>query len=77
MIWSIVPEEVIFAARPAAAKPELISAYLGRRVLLRDGRITALLSTDPRDHLDARFRPGTSVSLPARRRQQRGGRGAV
>ena len=57
MIWSIIPEELIFP--PETAEPFLTPvSYLGRNVLSKNGQIYALLSTDPKDFLDERFFPG-------------------
>ena len=60
MIWSIMPEELIFAAGHRSDKCR-IANYQGRKVRLRQGRIDLLLSSDPRDFLDRRFSPGTAV----------------
>lgn len=63
MIWSVIPEEVIFSApeKEPAAQTKVVD-YLGRRVALRQGRVAALLSTDPADFLDQRFMPGALVN---------------
>ena len=60
MIWSIVPVEVIFGSGPT---PQSLQTrdYLGRRIAVRQGRVDALLSTDPADFLDPRFQPGSLV----------------
>ena len=60
MIWSIIPEELIFAAESSAERSRIVE-YWGRKVRLRQGRIDRLLSSDPRDFLDRRFSPGTAV----------------
>ena len=60
MIWSIIPEEFLFAAEQAEAELTL-TEYLGRRVCLRAGRVERLLSSDPADYLDPRFAPGALV----------------
>ena len=60
MIWSIIPEELIFAAEPLVDKSRIID-YRGRKVRLRQGRMDLLLSSDPRDFLDRRFFPGAAV----------------
>ena len=57
MIWSIIPEELIFAAEPKVEAGRSVD-YQGRRLYLRQGRIEGLLSTEPLDYLDDRFRPG-------------------
>ena len=61
MIWSIIPEEFIFAG----SEPELQAPgqrqYLGRQVLVSSGRIVGLLSTNPADYLDARLAPGAEL----------------
>ncbi|MBE3591087.1 MAG: hypothetical protein IMW98_09795 [Firmicutes bacterium] len=66
MHWTILPPEVVF--QPVEAAPRrMVGTYEGRRVILEAGedgwRLGALLSTDPNDFLDPRFRPGTL--LPA------------
>ena len=58
MIWSIIPEELIFAAEPEADRGRVVD-HGGRRLLLRRGRVESLISTDPLDYLDRRFQPGT------------------
>ena len=58
MIWSIIPEELIFPAEPKREAGQTVD-FQGRRLYLRQGRIEGLLSTDPLDYLDRRFRPGT------------------
>ena len=60
MIWSIVPEEVIFG--DTETSPLTVVNYLGRRVVMRSGQITTLLSTDPYDYLDSRLAPGSFLS---------------
>ena len=60
MIWSIIPEELVFAAGLSVDKSRIID-YRGRKVRLRQGRIDLLLSSDPRDFLDRRFCPGAAV----------------
>lgn len=61
MIWSVIPEDVIFQTA-ASSPPAQVRDYLGRRVLVRQGRVDTLLSTDPADFLDQRFMPGALVS---------------
>ena len=60
MIWSIIPEELIFTAEPREDRGRIID-YQGRKVRLRQGRIDLLLSSDPLDFLDRRFFPGAAV----------------
>ena len=62
MIWSIIPEELIFAAEPEQDR-ERIADLQGRKVRLRQGRVVGLLSTDPLDYLDRRFQPGAALDL--------------
>ncbi|MBQ1502072.1 MAG: YlzJ-like family protein [Firmicutes bacterium] len=67
MIWSIIPENVIFAAGADTAALRQIG-YLGRKVLVRQvsagrGEIVALLSTDPADFLSPRLAPGSFIDL--------------
>lgn len=61
MIWSVIPEEVVFKAGEKSSDLQL-TEYLGRRVILRQGRVDSLLSTDPADFLDQRFMPGSLVN---------------
>ena len=60
MIWSIIPEELIFAAEPREDRGR-IDDHQGRKVRLRQGRIDLMLSSEPRDFLDRRFFPGAAV----------------
>ena len=39
----------------------LLIRYLNRQVMVRQGRVEALLSTNPADFLDERFLPGALV----------------
>ena len=67
MIWSIIPESVIFSG--AADNGELHQVdYLGRKLLVRFGdnrsaRIVSLVSTDPADFLSPHFSPGTQIDI--------------
>lgn len=61
MIWSVIPEDVIFQTTASGPGLQVVD-YLGRRVLVRQGRVDALLSTDPADFLDQRFMPGALVN---------------
>lgn len=61
MIWSIIPEELIFAVEPQGEAGQSVD-YQGRRLYLRQGRIEGLLSTEPLDYLDRRFRPGAAFA---------------
>ena len=70
MIWSIIPEELIFAAEPQHEAGRSVD-YQGRRLYLRRGRIEGLLSTEPLDYLDRRFRPGTVFAPDNRGRELR------
>lgn len=62
MIWSIIPEELIFASQPEQEAAR-ITDYQGRKVLLRQGRVDGLLSTEPLDFLDRRFQPGAALDI--------------
>ena len=67
MIWSIMPEEILFAATPSKMAPRVV-LYNGRQLIVdaaggSEGRIVRLLSTDPGDFLLAEFAPGRTVSL--------------
>lgn len=60
MIWSIVPESMIFPA-PAEEAAAQVATHCGRTVLVRAGRVVTLLSSNPEDFLDTRFMPGALV----------------
>ena len=67
MIWSIIPEEVIFGEvlEETALRQ---GSYLGRQVMLRPcedgkGEIVSVMSTNPLDFLDSRLQPGTRVPM--------------
>ena len=65
MIWSIIPEELIFAAEPKREAGQSV-VFQGRRLYLRQGRIEGLLSTDPLDYLNIagkRRLPGANASF--------------
>ena len=67
MIWSIIPESVIFSN--CAENYDLRQVgYQGRQVLIRplasgQGEIVSLLSTDPADYLLPCFQPGVRFML--------------
>ncbi|MGI6360731.1 MAG: YlzJ-like family protein [Bacillota bacterium] len=66
MIWSIVPEEVIFeGAEQKSSFKQII--YQGRMVIVTEdaGRrqIVRLVSSNPHDYLDSRFAPGTIINI--------------
>ena len=71
MIWSIMPEEIIFGVQDDDIQPagELKQvSYLGREVVVQPQKggkamIVQLLSADPRDFLDVRFNPGGIVDI--------------
>lgn len=68
MIWSIMPEDFLFAADAQQPAEMLQCSYMGRQLLLRPcgnglGEITALLSTDPADFLDRRFAAGRRLPI--------------
>ena len=69
MIWSVIPEEIIF---PQNRTEDMLSwrcmDHQGRRVLVAPGKdgtgvIMRLLSTDPQDYLDNSLAPGTKIPL--------------
>jgi hypothetical protein len=67
MIWSIIPEEIVFSEE-TNDKPFRQVPYYGRQVLIRNhtngkGEIISLLSTDPLDFLNAKFMLGTIISI--------------
>ena len=66
MIWSIIPEEIIFQDNSNEQTVKKIN-YLNRDVLVNyqkdgKGRIVSVLSTDPFDYLDQRIIPGTIIN---------------
>lgn len=61
MIWSIIPEEMLFAQQNIQTE-RIEMQYLGKRIYVRSGKLDTLLSTDPADFLDPRFVPGVSIS---------------
>ena len=61
MIWSIVPEEILFAQQNAQTE-RIEMQYLGKKIYACGGKLDALLSTDPADFLDQRFAPGVCIS---------------
>lgn len=66
MIWSIIPEEVIFEDHNLKQALKKVR-YLDREVLISAeddgrGRIVSLLSTNPQDYLDDRFCPGSLIN---------------
>ncbi len=66
MIWSIIPEEIIFASQEQPNYQQI--QYLGRQVtVLADkeggGEIVALVSSNPADYLDQRFSLGRKIRL--------------
>ena len=67
MIWSIIPESVIFAGSIESGQIRQI-CYQGRKVLVRQassgsGEIVGLISSDPADFLSPKYAPGTLVDL--------------
>ena len=56
MIWSVIPEDVIFPSREMERCDVVF--HQGQRVVAKNGRIESLLSTDPYDFLDIRYTPG-------------------
>ncbi|MGI5891504.1 MAG: YlzJ-like family protein [Bacillota bacterium] len=72
MLWSIVPEEIIFEGFDkiaSAGNNYRMINYLGKQVLampMPDGgaKIVSLISSDPMDFIDSRFAPGNTISSP-------------
>lgn len=69
MIWSIIPEEMIFdgAEKLNKNKYQVIN-YKGKKVMVMimpngDAQIVSLLSSNPLDFIDQRFSPGSCISL--------------
>ena len=63
MIWSIIPEELIFAAEPRCGA-EGSGERPRRRAHMSRSSGDGPLSTDPLDYLDRRFWPVTAVDAP-------------
>lgn len=66
MIWSIIPEEIIFQQENAVPKRNF-TQYLGRQVQTvahgeGKARIISVISSNPADFLDMRFAPGTIIN---------------
>lgn len=61
MIWSIIPEEMLFAQQNAQTE-RIELQYLGKKIYARGGKLDTLLSTDPADFLDQRFVPGVCIN---------------
>jgi hypothetical protein len=68
VIWSIIPESVIFSGETKDTQLRAVT-YQGRRVIVRavggrgSGEIVSLLSTDPADFLSPCFMPGTVIDV--------------
>ncbi|MBS1348078.1 MAG: hypothetical protein HP052_01175 [Firmicutes bacterium] len=67
MIWSIIPESVIFNGADDSEELHQVD-YLGRKLLVRfsdnrSAQIVSLLSTDPADFLSPRFSPGAQIDI--------------
>ena len=68
MIWSIVPESLIFAETHDAVGSLRLTEYLGRKVLIRrlssgKAEIVSLLSTEPSDFLVKSLHPGSVIDM--------------
>ncbi len=69
MIWSIIPEEMIFdGAEKLSRNNYQIINYRGKKVLVMlmqngDAQIVSLISSDPLDFIDQSFSPGSCISL--------------
>jgi len=66
VIWSIIPEDVIFASQQQPDYRQI--TYLGRQVtVIADdqggGEIVALVSSNPADYLDQRFALGSKIKI--------------
>ncbi|WP_053366222.1 YlzJ-like family protein [Bacillus sp. FJAT-27245] len=68
ILYTMMPEELIFP-------PQQETGQLGRKIIIRDGvplevepsgdglMIVRLLSTDPAHYMDARWLPGSKISM--------------
>ena len=70
MIWSIIPDDIIFKDNNNEQIVKKIK-YLDRDVLVNyqkdgKGRIVSVLSTDPFDYLDQRLNPEQSLTMTIR-----------
>lgn len=68
MIWSIIPEDLLFAKDEGQNDSLRRVDYLGRHLLVRpsaggQAEIVSVLSTDPVDFLDGRLYPGTRIRI--------------
>jgi len=67
VIWSVIPESIIFAAGAKADELRQIN-YRGRKVIVRQagsgrGEIVSLLSSDPADFLSPHLSPGSMIDM--------------
>jgi len=69
LIWSVVPQEIIFAGMEKLDSCRELN-YRGRLLLVStkgespgEGRIVRLLSSDPADFMDGGFAPGKVIPL--------------
>jgi len=69
LIWSVVPQEMIFAGSEKLGSCRELN-YQGRLLLVNtkgenpgEGRIVRLLSSDPADFMDGLFAPGRVIPL--------------
>lgn len=65
MLYTIYPMELVFQS---AEEPHYFTVSLGHRTFVletADGqaRLVRLISSDPRDYLDPRWQPGTTVGF--------------
>lgn len=67
ILWTIVPEEIIFAGQnqPVSAYEEI--EYLGQKVMVEkiaqnEFRVVRLLTTIPANYLRSELQPGTVIS---------------
>jgi hypothetical protein len=68
MIWSIIPESVIFAQEADSISLKIID-YQGRKMVVRDQNqgqyeVISLMSTDPADYMNKGFAPGSLINRP-------------
>lgn len=67
LLWSIIPEEIVFNGFEQAQEYESFQ-YLGRDVLVSrekngERKIVRLLSSNPKDYCDQRFSPGATIKM--------------
>ncbi|SDD44205.1 YlzJ-like family protein [Sporomusa acidovorans] len=68
ILWTIVPEDIIFAGKNQPVIPCEEIEYLGQKVLAEkishnEFRVVRLLTTDPADYLRNELQPGQIITF--------------